>query len=249
MENLEGRLEYKLDVLAALKDAGYNTGVLRKRKLLSECSIQHLREGKMVATSALAKICNLLNCDICDLIQMTNRPQAPHVWADWISKQMEFANERADPMVLRFIQDFVCRVPGREDAVIKLFTQGYCYYFAQILQFTFRRGMLCVPGFKSHIVWVDGDDPDNDVAYDVHGIYDNYTADDINDCLIPIEYFGDWIYTVLHDPRHGDSKETDWEALKSRVTSAYLPTFEKRKHIWLSPEEVAVKLGLKKSGD
>lgn len=85
----EGKLEYKLNVTIALKAAGYDARTLLKRRLLGENTLQYLsdlREGKMVDTVTLTKICNLLNCDICDLIQMTNRPQAPHVWADWISK-------------------------------------------------------------------------------------------------------------------------------------------------------------------
>ena len=48
---------YKIDILAALKDAGYNTNRLRKEKLLSEGVIQSLREGKYVALQNIDKIC------------------------------------------------------------------------------------------------------------------------------------------------------------------------------------------------
>lgn len=54
-------LIYKFDVLQALKENGYNTGRLRKEKLLGENSIQYLRENKMVGAKALNNICKLLD--------------------------------------------------------------------------------------------------------------------------------------------------------------------------------------------
>ena len=51
---------YKMDVLKELKAVGYNTTRLRSEKLLSEGSIQALREGKPVGIIALDKICGLL---------------------------------------------------------------------------------------------------------------------------------------------------------------------------------------------
>lgn len=55
-------LEYKIDVLQALKDAGYNTNILRKEKLLSESTIQKLREGKPISWICISQICSMLNC-------------------------------------------------------------------------------------------------------------------------------------------------------------------------------------------
>ena len=40
-------LVYKISVLQALKEAGYNTSVLRKEKLLAEGVIQALREKNL----------------------------------------------------------------------------------------------------------------------------------------------------------------------------------------------------------
>ena len=42
-------IRYKMDILTALKEAGYNTNRLRKEKLLAEGVIQSLREGKYIA--------------------------------------------------------------------------------------------------------------------------------------------------------------------------------------------------------
>lgn len=52
---------YKFDVLEALKECGYNTGRLRKEKLLGENAIQSLRRGEIVGIIALEKICKLLD--------------------------------------------------------------------------------------------------------------------------------------------------------------------------------------------
>ena len=60
---------YKIDILAALKEAGYNTNRLRKEHLLSEGVIQSLREGKYVALQNIDKICGLLKCQPADLLE------------------------------------------------------------------------------------------------------------------------------------------------------------------------------------
>ena len=62
-------IKYKIEVLAKLKAAGYNTNRLRKEKLLSEGTIQNIREGKIINASNLSKLCKLLNCQPGDLIE------------------------------------------------------------------------------------------------------------------------------------------------------------------------------------
>lgn len=60
---------YKMDILTALKEAGYNTTRLRKEKLLSEGVIQSLRENKYIALQNISKICELLDCQPADLLE------------------------------------------------------------------------------------------------------------------------------------------------------------------------------------
>ena len=67
-------IKYKLDILAALKDAGYNTNKLRKEKLLSEGVLQALREEKYISLQNVAKICELLNCQPGDLLEYDATP-------------------------------------------------------------------------------------------------------------------------------------------------------------------------------
>ena len=62
-------IRYKLDILAALKEKGYNTNRLRKERLLAEGVIQSLREGKYIALQNIDKICWLLDCQPADLLE------------------------------------------------------------------------------------------------------------------------------------------------------------------------------------
>ena len=59
---------YKFDVLEALKNAGYNTNRLRIERILSEGTIQALRENRMISMDSLAKICQILHCQPGDVI-------------------------------------------------------------------------------------------------------------------------------------------------------------------------------------
>jgi len=60
---------YKIDVLAALKEAGYNTTRIRKEKIMGEAVVQQLRHGELVSWKSMTTICRLLNCQPGDLIE------------------------------------------------------------------------------------------------------------------------------------------------------------------------------------
>ncbi|MBR2310514.1 MAG: helix-turn-helix transcriptional regulator [Oscillospiraceae bacterium] len=62
-------IRYKVNVLDALKDAGFTTYRIRKEKLLHEMTLQALRDEKMVSWKVLDDICALLNCQPGDLIE------------------------------------------------------------------------------------------------------------------------------------------------------------------------------------
>lgn len=62
-------LKYKIDVLQALKDAGYNTNRIRKENILSQSTLQKFREGKGVSWENIEIICTLLNCQPGDIIE------------------------------------------------------------------------------------------------------------------------------------------------------------------------------------
>ncbi len=62
-------LVYKIDVLKALKEKGYNTNRLRKEKLLAESTIQKLRDQQPISWANIAQICDLLGHQPGDIIE------------------------------------------------------------------------------------------------------------------------------------------------------------------------------------
>lgn len=62
-------LRYKVNVLEALRAAGYNTTRIRREKLLSESTLQKLRTGEGISWNNIDAICLLLDCQPGDLIE------------------------------------------------------------------------------------------------------------------------------------------------------------------------------------
>ena len=62
-------LKYKIDVLATLKEKGYNTNKIRTEKIMGEAMLQKIRKGEMVSWSVFEKLCLLLDCQPADLIE------------------------------------------------------------------------------------------------------------------------------------------------------------------------------------
>ena len=70
-------LQFKTDILPALKAAGYNTNRLRQEKVLSESTIQKLRTGKALSWDNLERICYLLQCQPGDILEyVEEKPEA-----------------------------------------------------------------------------------------------------------------------------------------------------------------------------
>ncbi len=64
-------IKYKIDVLAALKEAGYNTGKIRNEKLFSESTLQSLRQQDAINFDNLGRLCKLLRCQPGDILEYT----------------------------------------------------------------------------------------------------------------------------------------------------------------------------------
>lgn len=62
-------IQYKIDVLAALKEKGFTTYRIRKDKLLSESTVQKLRSRSPIAWENLETLCELLHCQPGDLVE------------------------------------------------------------------------------------------------------------------------------------------------------------------------------------
>jgi len=62
-------LRYKIDVLATLKEKGYNSNRIRKEGLLSQSTLQKFRENKGISWDNLNTLCALLDCQPGDLLE------------------------------------------------------------------------------------------------------------------------------------------------------------------------------------
>jgi len=62
-------LQYKVNVLTKLKNKGYNTNRIRTEALLSQSTLQKLREGKGVSWDNIETLCRLIECQPGDLIE------------------------------------------------------------------------------------------------------------------------------------------------------------------------------------
>lgn len=61
-------VRYKIDILEALKAAGYSTYKIRKEKLLGQSTLQQLRKGELVSWANISRICQLLKCQPGDIL-------------------------------------------------------------------------------------------------------------------------------------------------------------------------------------
>ena len=57
------------DIIKKLKDAGYNSTVIRKNNIFPQSVLQRLREGKPITTETIDAICRLTGCNVGDLIE------------------------------------------------------------------------------------------------------------------------------------------------------------------------------------
>ena len=60
---------YKVDIIAALKEKGYTTYKIRKDKVFSENTLQAFRTGKMVSFDTIGKLCEMLSCQVGDILE------------------------------------------------------------------------------------------------------------------------------------------------------------------------------------
>lgn len=65
---------YKMDVLKALKEKGYSMHVMRSKEkmgdnYIGQRQIQQIRSGEIVSMACIDKLCNLLQCQVGDIIE------------------------------------------------------------------------------------------------------------------------------------------------------------------------------------
>lgn len=57
------------DIIKKLKDAGYNSTVIRKNNIFPQSVLQRLREGKPITTETIDTLCRLTGCNVGDMIE------------------------------------------------------------------------------------------------------------------------------------------------------------------------------------
>lgn len=62
-------IKYKLDVLAALREAGYSQNKIRDEKLIGQATLTQLRHGELVSWKTINTICRLLCCQPGDILE------------------------------------------------------------------------------------------------------------------------------------------------------------------------------------
>lgn len=62
---------YKIDVLKELSGRGYTSTRIRKERVLSQATMQNIRQGKGITTDTLNTICVILRCQPSDVIEVT----------------------------------------------------------------------------------------------------------------------------------------------------------------------------------
>lgn len=114
----------------------------------------------------------------------------------WITQhQKKFPSARAD--VLGFIWDVnYAQGTAGEGIINSLFSAGYCYYFARMLQDAFGGDLYWHKG-HSHIVWGDGENP---IYYDIYGVFYDYEEGDIVDYRL----LGETLESFRHRGHDGD---------------------------------------------
>ena len=62
-------IRFKTDILASLKEAGYNQTILQKGGLLPKSTIQALKDGRNITLESLNKVCILPGLQPGDLLE------------------------------------------------------------------------------------------------------------------------------------------------------------------------------------
>ena len=61
-------LKYKIEIMEALKNKGFTTYMIRQNKLLSESTLQKLRNRQPISWDNVEQLCRMLECQPGDLL-------------------------------------------------------------------------------------------------------------------------------------------------------------------------------------
>lgn len=61
---------YKIDIMKELKEKGYTANRMRKEKILSESTMQNIRNKSNITLESINTICIILRCQPSDIIEI-----------------------------------------------------------------------------------------------------------------------------------------------------------------------------------
>lgn len=96
-------LYYKINIIEELKKAGYNTTIIRRRRLINENSLTAIRRGNSISWSTLEKICDLLNCQPGDIIG--SRQEEPQISLDEHIEHAQSEEEQEQDEQLNYFEE------------------------------------------------------------------------------------------------------------------------------------------------
>lgn len=62
-------IRYKIDIMKALKEAGYSSTRIREEKLIGQSYLQQIRHQELVSWKTIDTLCGLLNCQVGDIVE------------------------------------------------------------------------------------------------------------------------------------------------------------------------------------
>ena len=65
-------ITYKINIVTSLKEAGYNSNVIRQEKIMGQRELQKLRHNELVSWATIETICKLLDCQPGDILEYTS---------------------------------------------------------------------------------------------------------------------------------------------------------------------------------
>lgn len=89
-------IKYHPHLLSMLTDAGYSQKDMRKYKLISQSSLQSIREGKPLSLSTINIICNLLDCQPGDILRFELTEDDRRFLEDKLRIYYDYGDQPAD---------------------------------------------------------------------------------------------------------------------------------------------------------
>lgn len=105
-------IHYKVNILAELKKAGYTSAKLQGQGILSASTQDYLRNNKIIKLEAIDRVCQILHCDIGDLIEILpdRQEESAEEWLE--NKQFIVILHKSDGQIAGRIASYELAIIG-----------------------------------------------------------------------------------------------------------------------------------------